>query len=308
VSLLFLVFLAPTELSSLLTAPSIGSQQKQLEPQLQSSQLVSPQLNISFDSMPSMASHEEQAPVELMPPKPQMNPLELLRKALQSGFCAESVEPQVRSRAVSVDTSLESTESWGLESILSHPFDNLKKVVQEITAGPKSDSDGTHCGSTLTSGSFDSDDAHKEKLDEDEVDVDEDDDEGNCVVIETHAGETGRTSRVLRSLETFFVTVLAVAGTLYLLQRQDVNFNIELQPKSSGEVNSSFISFAPRTLHGLATTERTETALSSIVKEPLPSRFQCDEVCENPCAPVLGDAVGECVCPVCKWQLTVGTF
>lgn len=249
--------------------------------------------------MPSLG--EKEAPVELMPPRP-MNPLELLRKALQSGFCDQSVEPQVRSRAVSADASLESTESWGLESILSHPFDNLKKVVQEITAGPKSEN-GTLCGSTLTAESFDSDDTHKEQLDESVDEVD--DDEGNCVVIETHPGATGRRSRVLRSLETFFVTVLAVVGTLYLLQRQDINFNIQFQPKSSGEANSSFISFAPRTLHGLATTKRTETATSGIVKEA--SQFECDELCENPCAPVLGDGVGECACPWCKWQLKVAS-
>ena len=239
-----------------------------------------------------------------MPPRPEMNPLELLRKALQSGFCDQSVEPVVRSRAVSADASLESTESWGLESILSHPFDNLKKVVQEITAGPKSEN-GTLCGSTLTGGSFDSDDTHKEQRYETVDEVDDDDDEGSCVVIETHPGGTGRTSRVLRSLETFFVTVLAVVGTLYLLQRHDINFNIQLQPKTFGEVNSSFISFAPRTLHGLATTKQTERASSGIVNEL--SQFQCDEVCENPCAPVLGDGVGECVCPRCNWQLKVAS-
>jgi hypothetical protein len=254
---------------------------------------------MSFESIPSVG---EEAPVELMPPRPQMNPLELLRKALQSGFCDQNVEPVVRSRAVSADASLESTESWGLESMLSHPLDNLKKVVQEITAGPKSD--GTHCGSTLTGGSFDSDDTHKPQLDEtvDEVE----DDEGNCVVI--GPGETGRTSRVLRSLETFFVTVLAVVGTLYLLQRQDINFNIQLQPKSSGGVNSSFISFAPRNLHSLApTTKQTERVTYGIVTEPSPSQFQCDAVCENTCAPVLGDGVGGCVCPWCKWQLKVAS-
>jgi hypothetical protein len=254
---------------------------------------------MSFESIPSL--EEEHAPVEMMPLKPQMNPLELLRKALQSGFCDQSVEPQVRSRAVSADASLESTESWGLESILSHPFDNLKKVVQEIAAGPKSD--GTLCGSTLTNGSFDSDDTHKEQLDESVDEVD--DDEGNCVVIETHPGETGRTSRILRSLETFFVTVLAVVGTLYLLQRQDINFNIQLQPKTFGEVNS-FISFAPRNLHGLATsTKQTERAHSGIVKEA--SQFECGRACDNPCAPVLGDGVGECECPWCNWQLKVAS-
>lgn len=261
---------------------------------------------MSFESMPS---HEEEAPMELTPPRPPMDPLSLFRKALQSGFCehSTSVEP-VRRRTVSVDTSLESTESWGLETMLSQPFDNLKKVVQEGFCAPSeitAKSDGTHCGSTLTGKSFDSDDAHKEQLDKGEVD--DDNDEGNCVVIETHPGETGRTSRVLRSLETFFFTVLAVVGTLYLLQRQDVNFVVQLQPKISGEVNSSFISFAPRNLDRLATTKRMERAEVGIVNEA--SQFECDQVCENPCAPVLGDgvAVGECVCPVCKWQLTVAT-
>jgi hypothetical protein len=256
--------------------------------------------------MPSL--EEEAAPVELTPPRPPMDPLALLRKALQSGFCehASNVEP-VRRRTVSSDASIESTESWGLESILSQPFDNLKKVVQEgfcapteITAGPKSDET---LGSALTSRSFDSEDAQKERLDEtmETVEtVDDDDDEGNCVVIETHPGETGRTSRVLRSLETFFFTVLAVVGTLYVLQRQDINFDIQLQPKISGQVTSSFISFAPRTLHGRATTRRMERAKSQFECDAW-----CDGVCENPCTPVLGDGVGECVCEWCKWQLLV---
>jgi hypothetical protein len=228
---------------------------------------------MSFESIPSL---EEETPVELMPVRAPMDPFALFRMALQSGFCEHNEEP-VRRRAVSADASLESTDTWGFETILSHPFDNLKKVVQEgfcapteITAGPESDE--THCGSTLTMGrSFDSDDAQK-------LNKGDDDDEANCVVIETHPGETGRTSRVLRSLETFFFTVVAVLGTLYLLQRQDINFDIQLQPKILGEADSSFISFAPRALHGFATTGRMERAKSGFVHEP--PQFECNLVGE----------------------------
>jgi hypothetical protein len=197
---------------------------------------------MKLESMPSPDEHD---PEELLPPRAQTDIFALFTKALQSGFCERSMEP-VRDRAASADgVSLSSTETWSFEPILLHPLDNLKKVVQEgfcapteISARPKSDE--TNCGSTLTGGSFDSEDTHTERL------ADDADDDGNCFVIETHPG-AGRTSRVLRSLETFIFTVLAILGTLYILQRLDINFDFQLHPKKASEVASSFISFAPRT-------------------------------------------------------------
>jgi hypothetical protein len=96
-------------------------------------------------------------------------------------------------------------------------------------------------------------------------------------------------------LEIFFFTVVAVLGTLYLLQRQDINFDIQLQPKILGEADYfSFVSFAPRApLQGLATTK------SGFVHEP--SQFEYSAV-----GVWLGDANGSSQSQ--KWSVPTHTL
>lgn len=217
--------------------------------------------SVPFDS-PDVDG-EDHPPVELTRAV-QQGPVYHLRRALHFGFCEPNAPPEgeqqlpaIRSRAVSSDTvggvSLESTEaSWGFEpTVMMHPFDNLKKAVQEgfcsnghspmeqvTTASAKMAEDGANCESTLTSQSFDSDDGRQHKQQQHkQQDTFHDVMEEECCVIETGPG-TGRARRVLRALETFFFMLLVIAGTLYALHEFGVNLDIQLEPKLADEVSS----------------------------------------------------------------------